>query len=259
MKSFAKAVCLACLICPGAVATALAAEVKASIGAAVRPQYEGADELEVVPAFGLKASVEERYLLVEGLVGRINLVNSLGVNFGPLFSWREGRENVDDPAVDRMRDVDGTFEAGLFAKLSLPTGGYFGDWVTVEVEALRDTGSSHDGAVTTVGVTAGKQVSEGNYALLTLSATHASDDFADAYFGVDAANAAASGLAIYDPGAGIKNIDLVGEFYYALGERMTLGAEAAWSALQGDFADSPVVARGSDNQFRLILTVTRKF
>lgn len=258
MKSFTAA-CLACFAFLGVGGVAISAEIKATGGIGARSQYEGADEFEYFPAIGLKVSVDERYLLVEGLTARVNLINSLGFNFGPLFSWRQGRTDVDDPIVDLLRDVDGTFEAGLFASLSLPTGGYFGDWATFEVESLRDTGSSHDGAVTTFGVTAGKVVSPGNYAMLTLSATHASDNFADAYFGVDAADAAASGLALYNPGAGMKNIDLVGTFYYGLGDKWTLGTEATWSVLRGDFAASPIVARGSENQYRLILTVTRKF
>lgn len=236
-----------------------AAEIKASFGVGTRPQYEGADELETIPAFGMKASIEERYLLIEGLTGRLNLINSLGVNAGPLFSWREGRAAVDDPAVAAMRDIDGTFEAGLFASLSLPTGRFPGDWVTFEVEGLHDTGGVHNGATAAFGVTLGKKVGVDNYAMLTLSATHATNGFADTYFGIDAADSAASGLPVHDPGGGLKNVDVVATLYYALGEAWTFGTEATWSVLQGDFADSPIVDRGSEDQYRLIVTLTRKF
>lgn len=242
-----------------AAAVAEAAEFKASFGTTFRAQYEGADELEIMPAIAVKVSQEERYLLIEGFTGRINVINSLAFNFGPLFSWREAREDLDDPAVGLMRDVDGAFEAGAFASLSLPTGPLPGDWMTFEIEALQDTSSVHEGATTTIGATLGKKVADGQYAMLTVAATHASEGFADTYFGVDAADSLASGLPVYDPGAGIKNVDLVGTLYYGLGGNWTFGTEATWSVLQGEFADSPVVMEGSRNQYRLIFTVTRSF
>lgn len=81
------------------------------------------------------------------------------------------------------------------------------------------------------------------------SATWASEDYADAFFSVTPQGAAASGLAPFEAGSGIKDVGLNVAATYALTDRWGLVATGSTSFLVGDAADSPIVDAGSSVQF----------
>ncbi len=88
-----------------------------SLGAGVIPDYKGSDDytVGVAPAGLMKFGKSDRYarLLVTEL--SVNVLDSRNWSLGPVLNYRFARDDVDDSAVKLMRDIDGTFEAGLFA------------------------------------------------------------------------------------------------------------------------------------------------
>lgn len=76
----------------------------------------------------------------------------------------------------------------------------------------------------------------------SVGATWADRQYNDRYFGVTSAQALASGLPVYAAGGGIKDVSASLGAMYRLNDRVTLGATASLSSLQGDAKDSPIVA-----------------
>jgi outer membrane scaffolding protein for murein synthesis (MipA/OmpV family) len=95
---------------------------------------------------------------------------------------------------------------------------------------------------------------------LTIDGTWADDDYMSSYFGVNANNAARSGLHQFNADAGFKDAGITLSYTYAFGERWGLTALARYDRLFGDAADSPIVDdRGDANQFILGLLVNFTF
>ena len=118
-----------------------------ALAAGVVPDYMGSDDYTagVAPAGLVKFGSGERFarLIVTEL--SVNLLDSRNWRLGPVLNYRLARDDVDDDVVDRMRDIDGTFEAGVF-------GGW--TWIghedprhrfTTSVPFLHDLGDQHGG------------------------------------------------------------------------------------------------------------------
>jgi MipA family protein len=84
----------------------------------------------------------------------------------------------------------------------------------------------------------------------SLSTTYMSADYANSYFGVTALGSAASGLPVFDAGAGFRDVGVTFVANYELNENWSLNGIGSFTRLLGDAAASPIVAeRGSSNQF----------
>ncbi|TGT32123.1 MipA/OmpV family protein, partial [Mesorhizobium sp. M4B.F.Ca.ET.169.01.1.1] len=68
--------------------------------------------------------------------------------------------------------------------------------------------------------------------------TFASSNYFDAYYGVNATEAAASGLSEYHPGGGVKSTGLGGAITWKVTEPMTASVFTEYSRLMGPAADS---------------------
>ena len=116
------------------------------------PDYMGSDDYTIGagPAGLMKFGTSDRYARVLVTELSVNVIDSRTWNFGPVLNYRLARDDVDDDAVDLMRDIDGTIEAGVL-------GGW--TWIGdddprhrfhVSAEFLYDVGDTHlsaDGVV----------------------------------------------------------------------------------------------------------------
>ena len=87
----------------------------------------------------------------------------------------------------------------------------------------------------------------------------ANDDYFDTYFGVSAAESAASGYPVFDPEGWLKGAGFEAEGRYALSRHWAVRGEAGYERLLDDAADSPITAAGSENQFYAALGLTYTF
>jgi outer membrane scaffolding protein for murein synthesis (MipA/OmpV family) len=70
------------------------------------------------------------------------------------------------------------------------------------------------------------------------------------YFGIDAADAARSGLDEFSADEGFKDVSFGGGVTYRLFDRLSVSALATYARLLDDAEDSPVVDdAGDENQF----------
>ena len=216
------------------------------------PDYLGSDDYRfgAAPAALIRFGDTNRYarLVVTDL--NVNLLDSENWSLGPALNWRFGRSNVDDNAVDRMSDIDGTVEVGAF-------GGW--TWVgqddprhrfSVGTEVLYDVGGGHDGYLISGSVRYFQPVLRPLTLSIGASLNYGSGDYMDTYFGVSAGDAASSGLSPFNAGSGLRDIRVPLMAILSFSENWHLGGGVIYSKLLGDAADSPVVdKRGSKDQF----------
>ncbi len=224
-------------------------------GAGYEPDYEGSDDYEVSPfpfvelsAFGGLAS-----LSIGGLQAFLPLTDHAFVGAGVGYDF--GRDEDDNDALEGLGDVDGS----VFGQL---VGGYAFDPLSFALIVSGDIGGKgHDGY--TIDVQAGYEVEliEDKAGLsFGTGLTWASANYTEAFFGVSAAQAAASGLDRFDTEAGFKSAGVELGASYRLTDSIGLQLELGYSRLLGDAADSPIVAdEGSPNQFSTSLVLTVGF
>ena len=236
--------------------------VGAGIGMA--PDYEGSDDHEASAAFFGRYTWESgRYVALAGTTGagqagriKANLVPESMSDMwqaGPVLQFRNERDDVDNDKVDSMRKVDSAVEAGAF--LGLQSGPWGGS-----LTYATDVSDEHDGSLIELEGSYTVAMNERLHLTFGANLTYADDDYMDTYFGVNAADAAASGLSTYSADSGIKDVGLSLTARYRLDKSWGLLGSLAYDRLLNDAEDSPLVDdEGDKNQFGATLAVTYSF
>ena len=222
-----------------------------ALGVGAAPDYEGSNDYEIVPLWNLR---------VNNLYDPNTFVQLIGPrlrsNFMPDPHWRLGLagqfikerdHHVHDNAVGDLESVDPSVMLGVIAGYD-----FLADprriW-RLEIEARQDIANGNGALVTLRGVY-GTPLSERWRIDSSIERTWASDDYMSAYFGIDAANAARSGLEQHNADAGFEDVAFGGTLTYSFSPRWSVSGLASYTRLVGDAADSPVVKdRGDENQF----------
>ncbi len=233
-------------------------------GIGMAPDYEGSDDYDPVPIVSFEYKTPH-YILKSNRAGvELDVLPSDVIDFGPVVRYNFGRDDVEDDAVDRLREVDGTLEGGLFIGSGLPVSaigvndnGYLTGRLTVLADAL---GEGHEGVTVEARGSYVKPVSDYYTVIGSVSSTYASDDYMDSFFGIDADNASRSGLDEFDAEGGIKDVGLSIVGVYQLDQNWSVNGIGSYIRLLGDGADSPVTDdRGSENQFFVGLSASYSF
>jgi MipA family protein len=215
-------------------------------GGKFEPAYEGSDEYELRPW----PVVDLKFLRVP-VLGTFGGGPETALSIGPSFGFIGERDDDDYSEITGLGDVDFAVEVG--GRIAYRYGMFRA------VAAVRQGFGGHDGIVGEGGV----DLVVEPIAPLTVSigprVSFASDDYMETYFGVDAAQSAASGLPVFGAEGGIRGAGVEAEWRYALTRRWALVGEAGYERLVGDAADSPVTEAGSANQFSASLGLTYRF
>lgn len=221
------------------------------LGAGVVPDYEGSNDYQAVPFPFFRVHWRSGYSVeLEGLTLRANLVPNARWKFGPVIRYRMGREDVEDKAVDRMRDIDDSTEVGAFLKVIVD------NW-DARIEAVKDVSDGHDGYL--IGFYTGYSVPMDRTWRLTFgaSATYADDDYMDTFFSVDENNSLRSGLNTYKADGGLKDVGATVSAFYNMSKNWGVMSIIGYKRLLGDAKDSPIVdKRGSADQWVMGALIT---
>lgn len=273
MKSFACAALAASLLVPvSAMAQAMPSSgaepsvfdgdyLIVGVGVAAVPSYEGSDQTAVIPAVGVAGRLKGVSISPRVAGAALNFVPSrkgakVSFQLGPVLRYRDNRaEHIKDPVVEKLGKLDGTFEAGVAAGLSVRhvTNPY--DTLSLGVDVRWDT-SGHNGArLISVGGTYLTPVSHAQIVGLSGAAEFVNDGYADYNYSVSAAGSAASGLPVYQAKGGMKNWGLRAFTAYDLDGNLLNGgfsviAGVGYTHLTGSAAETPITAlRGSRSQW----------
>ncbi|MEO1191655.1 MAG: MipA/OmpV family protein [Pseudomonadota bacterium] len=212
-----------------------------ALGAAAAPDYEGSDEYEAVPLPIARVRSGSVAIEVEGLGGRVDLSPYEGFGFGPAINYRFGRDNVDDPQVSQLSDIDNSLELGGFLRFGQPLGLTSGDEAVLRLDVLADVLNGHSGVIATTSAAYTLRPLQRLGLTFGASTTWMSEDYAQSFFSISAADSARSGLPAYDADSGLRDASINLLATYALTERWGLIAIASTGFLLGEAADSPVV------------------
>ncbi len=245
-----KAATALCALCFAATATpALAREGDGkivSIGAGLRfsPKYPGADELGLgpLPFFDIRDAGDPlTFESPDEGAGFGLLSDDSAFNIGPAVNF-QGKRDEDDVGAN-VGNVGFTVEAGAFAEY------YVMPNLRLRAEGRRGIGG-HDAFVGDI--TADFIIRDRDTYVFSIGprARWGEGKYQRAYFGVDPATAAATGLAPYRPGGGFHAAGVAAGLTYMIGSNWGLHGFAGYDRLIGDAADSPIVRTfGSRNQF----------
>jgi MipA family protein len=206
----------------------------------VTPKFEGAKSYDVLgfpfiaPAgFGQGGSAID----IRGADDvRFRLIQNNGFEAGPLAGWRFGRDQDDAARLQGLGDIDGGLVVGGYA-------GYrAGAWFFSASYHQQVTGEDTGGLVR-LAIDHTWRLGPAATLVTSIGTAYASSDYMQTYFGVTAAQSAASlaGLPQYDPSAGFKDVSVGATATIALDPRWTLYLTGRYSRLIGDAADSPVI------------------
>lgn len=172
---------------------------------------------------------------------------------GVVGKFVRGRDAGDDDALRGLSDVDWGGELGGFADV------YVTDWMRARAE-VRQGIRAHDGLVVDVAVDAFTDIAPDLRVSAGPRMTFATSGYTDAYYGVNAAESAASGLSQYDPDGGITSYGAGGAITWNATDKIAMSAFTEYKRLAGPAADSSLVEeRGSKNQLMFGVSASYKF
>lgn len=227
------------------------------VGAAgfTAPKFEGDDTYKIAfsPIISLgKAGDDPRFSSRNDAIS-LGLIDTGAFRAGLAGRFVMPRDADDSSDLRGLDDVKFGVEVGGFAEF------YPMDWLRVRGEVRRGF-RAHEGVVADVAVDAFADITPAVRVSGGPRLSLASADYFDAYYGVTPAESAASGLAPYSPGGGVKSVGIGGAIDWKTTDQLTTSVFAEYSRLGGPAADSSLVEqRGSRNQFLFGLSATYRF
>lgn len=225
------------------------------------PSYEGSDDYVAFPVPLVQGRLLGVTITPRAGGAALDLVPDakdakIGFSFGPVATIRRDRvHRIKDPVVRSLGKLDTAVEVGANAGVTVYDllTGY--DGLTFSADARWDVAGAHKGMLWGPSVSYFTPVSRGAVVNLALSAEHMDRDYADYYFSVRPAGAAASGLPAFKAGSGWKSlgatlltgVDLDGNLANG---GLSLFAIAGYTRLLGDAKRTPLTSiRGTADQW----------
>ncbi len=218
------------------------------IGVATIPEYEGADKMDIIPFVNGRLTLGERYIAIEGVTLRANVIATEGFEFGPVANLTFGRDaKIKSTAVAGLGKIDEAYEIGGFAAASLAVGD--NGRARLSVQAVHDVSNVHDGWIATASAGYSHQIGKRFTLAAEATASYADDKYARTYYSVMPAGTLASGLPVYAAKGGLKDVGATLTASYQVSPRWSVNAYGSYRRLLGKFADSPIVdGEGNANQ-----------
>lgn len=221
-------------------------------GIGVAPDAVGSNDYIPVPLPSVELRRGALRLRSNGLGLEATLAERNGFSAGVIARLDAGRNDLfdaEDVVVQQLTRVDSSLEAGGFMELSRPYSAMGGGLLVARISAVRGLSGGHEG--TLVEGSVGSLRSLGRYWTtgVFVTATAQDDRYADAYFGVSARDAAATGLRRFEARSGLRDVGLSAFAARQVSRRLSMTYTVAYSRLVSDAGQSPIVTeRGSRDQ-----------
>jgi len=226
--------------------------IRLGLGPSISPHYEGDDQYKIspIPAISLRyqdlVEVNNNEVRIIAFNRLLNAdtgnVGSGFLRIGPTVSVDFGRDEDESPDLTGLGSVGTSFEMGAFVA-------YTQGRMRLRARARHDVISGHGGG--TVRLDAAYTVFQAAPVALgvNVTSTWATGDYMRSYFGVTPGQSAASGLPVYTPGSGFKDVGAELSANYIFASQWAVVTNVGYKRLMGGAADSPLVRqRGSANQ-----------
>jgi outer membrane protein len=218
--------------------------VMVGVGGEYKPDFEGASRsmFSPVPIFSIRRAGSAEQFRGPRDSASIALVDFGDLRAGPAGKLVSSRKASDYSELNGLGDVKTAFELGGFVEY------YPVDWFRARVE-LREGVVGHHGTVADFSgdfiVPVIQQLTLSAGPRFTLESTQATSP----YFGIDAVQAMASGLPVFNAKGGAHSYGAGAQVSYRINPQWEAHSYVEYERLLGDAAHSPLVTlRGSPNQ-----------
>lgn len=230
------------------------------VGPASTPEYLGSDDYSLVPMVVSNFVAAQTEFEIEGLEVRARWQGNNDFSYGIVSTFDFGRDDeVENPYLAQFTEIDAAINLGGFVAYQQQSSLLENDNIELRTSILSDISDTHNGQLLTFTATYTFPMYIPWRVELELESTYASSNYMEAYFGVNAINARASGLAEYQASGSLRDITLnanIGLFLNPTwGGFLRIGA----TRLMGDAKDSPIVKQGSASQYFVGLGVFYRF
>lgn len=238
-----------------------ATEARVVVGGALVPDYFGSDDSDWRPYAEADLIYGNYYAKLRGSRLRANVIDDPNWHAGPFLAYRRDRNDVEDRRIEVMDGIDPAFEVGGFLEYEhsfRPDDPRYAERVRLTVR--QDAADAHGGWLATLRGTIQRPILRPLIAAASVGVTWASEDYMNTYFGVSSPDSARSGLAEYEAGAGVRDVNVALALNQFLSRTWSVTGRVAYTRLLGDAADSPVVDdAGTPNQVVVTLGVGYRF
>lgn len=223
------------------------------LGGGYTPIYMGDDENRASFFPNLTAKYEDKFFASFGQGIGYNLINTESWQVGPVIKYDSGREedasnafsgDGDTTDLIGLGDVDGAVEMGAFAKYGINA-------MSFEIE-LRQALDSHEGLVGEASIQyKGFSDIGGQKVIYSFGPkiSYTDGNYNKAYFGVNASQSSASGLAQYDADNSTLSYGIAGNLIIPHTKNVSSFLFASYTRLGDTISDSSLIQqRGSEDQ-----------
>lgn len=215
----------------------LAKDANYSLGAIALylPRYTGSDEHRwaLYPMFDAQWKNGAFFSAVSGL--GYNFSKDPSLQYGLRMSAEAARDESRSAKLHGLGDVDTTFEPGAFFNY-LPNANY-----ALQSSIRYGSGVDHDALQVSFGGRASTAIDSRNRLTASLAANWANTKYLQSYFGVNAAQSAASGYPQFSPSSGLTDLRLGASWSWNIDTNWSLTTGTQVKHLLGDAAKSPFV------------------
>jgi len=184
------------------------------------------------------------------------------VDTGPILRINTGRnDSVSDLAVAALPEIEASPEAGWFvgSGFKLSSLGLTSDAIVIgRVSAVTDVGDGHGGSLVNGSLGLVMPVNDNLRFVPSVSFNYADDNYTQAFYGVESANASAE-LNEFNASGGIESTQFALVGIRKINEKWSFTGVGAFNTLQGDAAESPITERGKDTSFFSGFTINYTF
>jgi MipA family protein len=209
-------------------------DVSLGIGVAGMPTYDGAKNYRAQPVPLVSIRYRDLIFLGPGGLG-VNVVHWGGLRMGPVIGYGGGRRQSDDPHLSGLGDIQAAVTAGAFASYTL------GHWVVAGTVRQAVT-HTDDGLQGNVRLNYRQVLVPGKvYLMAGPELGFANGRYERTYFGVTPAQSASSGLPVFTPHGGLKEVGLNFGLTYRWSQHVLLRSFGGVRELVDDTGSSPIV------------------
>jgi outer membrane scaffolding protein for murein synthesis (MipA/OmpV family) len=241
MMKVLRLLCVVMVVLILTTGTVWAGKYTVGLGAGMAPEFEGSDDLTVVPMLMLRGNYNSgQYFTLMGTNFKLNVIPDERFSFGPSLNYRKARDGAGYNQGYKIKDVDAAYEIGAFGSLNLYN-------FLLGLEYLADVSNTHDGWVTIANAGYKWNVNE----VLTITpgifSTYASDDYMLTYF---------DGVKGSYIEAGIKDVGANVIVHYTPWQQWGIMGVLSYSEFvnDSDAKRSPVVEEDKQMSFGLMAT-----
>ncbi len=221
------------------------------VGVGLSSEYKGSDSTEWGAAPAARIALGgERFVSLTGPAAELNLLDSSWLQAGPVGIYRHGRSDAEDAVVRAIGDRDATVELGGRIGVSwLKTDGPVPFRLRAGIALTGDVTGQYGGVQVLPSASLWVPLSPDVFVGTGVFARIGSAAHNRYFYGVPAEGAAASGLPAFSPKGGLTSAGAWPVVVWRVTPRWAVAGGFLYMRLADEVADSPIVQRGSRDQW----------